>query len=849
MNIPSNGTDLLESPLNGAARSIGPPTLPPRNPTPLRSIRPLTAPNPPSIDVGIDPLYSIYDGQNGDVYISNDGSRNVSVIDGTQTIGSIYLGTNPTYGSYDPENGWLYYPNASSGLITIINGTTIIGRIYGGYDPAIPVYNAYNGYMYVPNFGSHNVSVLSGKTIIASVNVGSEPNSIVYDNENHYIYVLDFNSNSVSIINGTMAIGLVTVGTSPSYAAYDPTNECVYVVNTGVPPYTTKGTVSVIRGESVITTIQVGFQPQAPVYDSINGLVYVTNLGAYPFPRNGTISIINQTTLLGSIDLGIVPTDAVVDEGNGHVYVPNTYNDNVSVIDGFALNASIDVGADPAYAVYDGKDGYVYVPNEYSNNISLLFGGAVANFSETGLPNNTKWWVNVTGGPYNSSSSSNLSVNVPDGSDFSYSVATSNKTYSSIGGTCTVNRSAVSILVIVHFHLVTYPVTFHAVGLSFGVNWSVSMLGARSTSNASLITIHVPNGTYLYELGNVPGWTTGNYTGFATINGRAASVQITWSRVVYVVTWVEQGLPVDTGWWVNVSAGGSGYSETGTITLSEPNGSYSFVTSASDKTYASAGGDVSVDGPLGFEEVTFYRVTYGVSFLERGLPWGSGWSVDCDGTLLPSITSEAGPIDEPNGTFSFTIGPVSGYSASPRASSLVVNGGPVAVPVNFTPTVSAAFAIAFTETGLPRGTVWSVTLGGLTLSAPGDCIRIPEVKSSGSITFVATGSIVFPLRPNGSYIFAIGYVEGYEAHPSNGTIEVRGANITMAVVFQQASALGQTILGLPAAEGYGVLGGVISTVLTAVAAVVLTRRGGGKPSPEPAKPPAENGRGDPTASP
>ncbi len=76
---------------------------------------------------------------------------------------------------------------------------------------------------------------------------------------------------------------------------------------------------------------------------------------------------------------------------------------------------------------------------------------------------------------------------------------------------------------------------------------------------------------------------------------------------------------------------------------------------------------------------------------------------------------------------------------------------------------SATYTVTFTESGLPSGTTWSVTLAGTTKSS-----------STNTITFS---------EPNGSYSFTVGSVSGYTASPSSGTINVNGANVNQAITF------------------------------------------------------------------
>ena len=82
----------------------------------------------------------------------------------------------------------------------------------------------------------------------------------------------------------------------------------------------------------------------------------------------------------------------------------------------------------------------------------------------------------------------------------------------------------------------------------------------------------------------------------------------------------------------------------------------------------------------------------------------------------------------------------------------------------FGPSPSAqTYSVAFTESGLPSGTSWNVTLNSQTKSSTSD-----------SITFDV---------PNGVYAFSIMPPTGYTASPSSGSVTVKGENINEKIIF------------------------------------------------------------------
>lgn len=106
-----------------------------------------------------------------------------------------------------------------------------------------------------------------------------------------------------------------------------------------------------------------------------------------------------------------------------------------------------------------------------------------------------------------------------------------------------------------------------------------------------------------------------------------------------------------------------------------------------------------------------------------------------------------------------------------EALMLLANGGhgPAAVVSN--PNVqawvlrisSSTYEVTFTESGLPSGASWSVTLNGTTSSS-----------TSPEIAFT---------EQNGIYAYTVGSVTGYTTTPPSGSVSVAGAAVTQVVTF------------------------------------------------------------------
>ena len=224
--------------------------------------------------------------------------------------------------------------------------------------------------------------------------------------------------------------------------AFDPSNSYIYVTNEG------SHNVSVINGETnkVITTIDVGSQPYGATFDSANGYIYITNLAS------NNVSVISGETnkVVATIPVYSHPVAAAFDSSNGYIYVVNEYSCSVSVINGTTnkVISTIPVGSLPYGATFDSSNGYTYVTNYDSGSLSIIstiksVASYSITFTESGLPSNTKWYLNLTNGMSSGAITSSYTFNLPNGT-YMYSPSYINDYYVS-NGSFTVNGSNISI--------------------------------------------------------------------------------------------------------------------------------------------------------------------------------------------------------------------------------------------------------------------------------------------------------------------------------------------------------------------------------------------------------------------
>jgi hypothetical protein len=160
----------------------------------------------------------------------------------------------------------------------------------------------------------------------------------------------------------------------------------------------------------------------------------------------------------------------------------------------------------------------------------------------------------------------------------------------------------------------------------------------------------------------------------------------------FPVVFGESGLPPGDPWAVTL--GGTTEPSTGTsVDFSEPNGSYAFVVPAAEGYAANlSAGTIHVEGVSVNVSIDFTPATLGrfaVLFSESGLPPGTPWGIDLNGTTESSSNGTV-LFYAPNGTEPFLVRAPSGYVAAPGSGSIEVSGSPLSRAVAFSPQTTSS---------------------------------------------------------------------------------------------------------------------------------------------------------------
>ena len=528
------------------------------------------------------------------------------------------------------------------------------------------------------------------------------------NNSGYVKYTLDLTNNT--LINGNFVN--THNGLFPSGAAFDSSNGYVYVTDF------LSNSVSVINGSSnrVISTIDVG-SPDAATYDSSNGYVYVSNC------FSSSVSVINGSTnnVISTIDVGQHPSGAAFDSSNGYVYVANAYSNNVSVINGStdSVIATISVGSGPSGVAFDPINGYIYVTNYESDNVSVI----------NGSTNNVISTIDVGSYPQRAAFDS--------ANGYVYVTNFLSNNVSVINGSS--NKFISTVDVGSYPHGVAFDPTNGYIYVTNDGSGNVSVING-STNNV-ISTIDVGSSPYGAVFDSSNGYVYVTNTG----SGNVSVINGSTNRVISTIS-------VGLGPLGAAFDSANGYVYVTDFTSGSVlviNGSTNKVTqSISVGLFPTA---VAVDSLNGNIYVTNIE-SDNVSVIN-----GSSNSV------IATISVGSGPIISIFDTEIFSTGivfdPNNGYVYVTNVAS-----GTVSI-ISTSALNMKYYTVTFTESNLPSGTTWAVTLNGTA-----------ESSTSSTISFY---------EPNGTYSYSVSSPSHYTVSPSSGYVSVNANNASVVVNYSR----------------------------------------------------------------
>jgi YVTN family beta-propeller protein len=734
---------------------------------------------------GLGPDGVAYAPTSNQLFVSQVGTDSVSVVDATtwKIVASIPVGSFPAGVVYDGATGYIYEANAETGNLSVINPLTdraVASIPTPGVGPYQLAYDSTNGYLYVGNAFGDNVSVIDPVTAlpVASITIGMYVSDVAFDSLNGEIYATANVADVVGFIDGATntLLGHLSVGTGPLTLCFDDRNGYVYVGNTG------GSTITVIDGATnlAVTTISAT--------GSEDMLVDPTNTELYVADSNGGLTAYDTYTNLSvaSMRIGGFPEGIALDGSSGYIFTANRDSNNLSAADPSTntIVGAIQLGTSP-FALVD-------VP---STGTMAVLDSAESSLDVIDRADHVAGRVALTGGP------SALAYDPGNG-----------HVYVAEGSASDIVEVNTSSMQVVHdftqgssnwgaiaFDRATGRLMVTGGGLLASVDPGTGLIVGNTGIGPGPHAIAVDGATGLVFVANGGGANNitvvdgGSMTVVANI-----SVGATVSSLALDLADGEMYAAVPSEGLVLVLNGASGAILANVTTQTDPvslsydpsiggiwvlDDSFFEAPSASPIVGGSFWSNWTVSFPATIDVAAFdplsqapvvisqsagavYFLTpswgYPVSLAGSGLPPSSTWQASVGGATLQGLTSTLSTTLA-NGSYAYQVSAPSGFVATPSSGELVVNGTAVVLSISFRPIPAATYPLRFSETGLPAGKPWTVSVNGTVSTALGIDLNV-------SLT-------------NGTYGYFVGSPAGYGATPADGIVVVAGLSRSISLVF------------------------------------------------------------------
>ena len=723
---------------------------------------------------------------------------NGTVVPGGYTPG-LY---DPVAAVYDPAASRVLVADAASGDIDVIAATndTLVTTVAVGVDPAGLAFDSARGELFVANSGSDSVSVvdLANDTVVATVPVGSSPEGLAYDNVSGEIFVANEGSNTVSVIadaNNTV-VATVTVGEGPDALAYDPARGELFVANSG------SANVSVlwVSNRTVAATVGVGTHPDGIAYDSGRSEVFVANGGS------NTVSVVDDANLsvVATVATPQEPVGVAYDPAQGEVFVADAEFGAVSVI----ADSNDTIVASPEAG--RGAWGVAYDPSQHEIVVTSGLGGIggscgcdVAFLSDSNLTVVGEFFPGLDqpgalvydGGkgevfvaePYLDAvlvlddTSDRILATVPVGlypAGLAYDPRLGEVFVANEGSNTTSVISDANDTVVA-----TVPVGLGPDGVAYDPQAREVFVANGASGDVSVIADSNDSVVETIPVGAGPdGVAYDNGTGALYVaNERASTVSVLSGAPARVTATIAVG-PFPTA-----VAYDSGRSEifVADSNLGQGSSAISVIADADNAVVVTLAGGIDSD---------FAALAYDPA---RGAVFAAdprqGELVMVNDTSDQEVSVVAFACEPEGLAFDARRGAVFVGIDGRLVGSRVLEpvSGSVAVVPDASPP-GTGYAVTFSETGLPSGAGWALTLEGATGSL---------VNDGNTSTFASIVDRV----PDGNYTYlATSLVAGFQGEPGYGNLTVNGSSVNVVVRFEAVYAVSFSEAGLPAGTEWSV---------------------------------------------
>jgi YVTN family beta-propeller protein len=319
------------------------------------------------------------------IYVANQGSNNVTVIDATTNlvIAAIPVGKAPSAVAINSQTNKIYVADRDSADVAVIDGTSNLATFI-----PVPSTSAPDSIAIEP--GTGNVYVGTGAAgVLAMINAASQqvtspdpsalfgPIAITASPLSGRVYVADSEDSDLETYEGVTTFLLSSFGIGkPQALAINP--PALYVADGAGNLYVVDE-----RGTNSPLPLAAGLNPHAIAANPADNTIYVADQSpAAGQPATVTQFNASNNALLGTYLVGPsavpartpAPNKIAIDSSANVVYVANEGSNTVSILDGGLGNvlATVQTGITPTAVLVDPARCTAYVSNFGSGTVSVI---------------------------------------------------------------------------------------------------------------------------------------------------------------------------------------------------------------------------------------------------------------------------------------------------------------------------------------------------------------------------------------------------------------------------------------------------------------------------------------------
>lgn len=309
-----------------------------------------------SIPTGVHPQGIAVNPANQLVYVANQLSGSVTVLDGNNQVVKV-IQLQPTFPGFtspvalsvnskssSSKYGFVYVVCSVANVLAVIDlSLNVVTYVPVGIRPVAVAFNPVNLKVYVANLVSDNLSVIDAETLLETIlsplPTGQDPIGVGIDPINGDIYVANSLANSITVYDSTdtLATTIPAVGQYPVSITYNASNDSMYAVATN-----NNFVYQIERAtHTIVGIIEAGSKPYNSFYDSYNGYLYVQNRA------DNTFTIIRpDNSKVDGLSFGEQNIGGVFNSFNKTIYVSDTSNNTITAIGYLPVSSTLSINPD-----------------------------------------------------------------------------------------------------------------------------------------------------------------------------------------------------------------------------------------------------------------------------------------------------------------------------------------------------------------------------------------------------------------------------------------------------------------------------------------------------------------------